>query len=302
MKKYLVIILSISTLSAVAQHELSVYGFGGVSNLRYVPAAFIDKSLGLGGGAGVGYTYFLGKRWGIVTGAEVAIFSATAKAGTINGTQEISDPTAGSIPDYTFEYQYIDYKEKQRAIYLQVPLMLSFTAIKNKDRCGCEHLDKYKKWDKSRGLDIDKAERRNKAFYIAAGVKLGFAHTGSANATAARLSTRGTFAGYAPMEDMDEYGFSHIEPYTVKSDITLGFNLALALEMGIKFALNAKINLYTGLYLDYGLLDVAPNKAVFLQYSKDGRAVISNSLLSSDYVDKVNLLSAGVKVRIGFGW
>lgn len=52
---------------ATSKHEFSIYGKAGVSTLMYK----LDngsRSNGLGGGVGLGYTYFFNKHWGLQTG------------------------------------------------------------------------------------------------------------------------------------------------------------------------------------------------------------------------------------------
>jgi hypothetical protein len=91
----------------------------------------------------------------------------------------------------------------------------------------------------------------------------------------------------------------------VSRDIDLGFSAALALEAGTRFTLTDKIELYTGLYFDYGLNNVQKtNDSYLLEYdysfNVNESKLKSNSVLNTGLTDKVNLLSIGLKVRIGF--
>ncbi|GHT73872.1 hypothetical protein FACS189456_4780 [Bacteroidia bacterium] len=283
MKNTLLPILLLASSIAVAQeatHEISVYGNGGLSTLQYKSTQG-NVQLGMGGGGGVGYTYFFAPQWGFNTGVEVAVFGASASSVAITGSsKEIYD--FNRIEETYFNSTYTDYAETQRAVYLQVPLMAQFQI----------------------GED-------NK-FYAAAGVKVGVALAGSYETTAQSLvlsgyfpTTEQTFAG------VPEVGYVTQDPFTSQSGkLDFGFNLSLAAEAGIRWwnIGLSNVALYAGVYVDYGLLNVAPKKAAALVHrpTDDLTAFAYNSLLTatlpagSSYVDKVNLLSAGVKMRVGF--
>jgi hypothetical protein len=71
----------------------------------------------------------------------------------------------------------------------------------------------------------------------------------------------------------------------------------------------SNITLYAGVYVDYGLLNVAPKKAnsalvhrptdILTDYSYN--SMLTSMQPTGNYVDKVNLLAVGVKLRVGFG-
>ncbi|GHT14429.1 hypothetical protein AGMMS4956_12220 [Bacteroidia bacterium] len=278
----LLLLASIAAAQETAQettHEISAYGFGGLSTLQYKSAQG-SVQLGVGGGGGVGYTYFFAPQWGFNTGVEVALFNASANGAEITGSsKEIYD--YGRIEETYFNSTYNDYKEKQRAVYLQVPLMVQFqTGADNK-------------------------------FYAAAGIKVGVALAGNYATTANQLVLSGYFpATEQTFVDVTEVGYDTQDPFTSQSGkLDFGFNLSLAAEVGARWRLSGYISLYTGLYVDYGLLNVAPKKTSALVHrpSENLTAFAYNSLLTATlpagnaYVDKMNLFSAGLKVKVAFG-
>ncbi|GHT10838.1 hypothetical protein AGMMS4956_02970 [Bacteroidia bacterium] len=272
------IFLLLASIAAAQEttQEISVYGTGGLSTLQYKSAQG-KVSLGIGGGGGVGYTFFFNPQWGFNIGVEVALFNASASGAAITGSsKEIYD--YGRIEDTYFNSTYSDYKEKQRAVYLQVPLMAQFqTGADNK-------------------------------FYAAAGVKVGIALAGSYATTANQLVLSGYFpATEQTFADVPEVGYVSKEHPTTSGELDFGFNLSLAAEVGARWRLSGYISLYTGLYVDYGLLNVAPKKTTALVHrpSENLTAFAYNSLLTAtlpagNYVDKINLFSAGLKVKLSF--
>jgi hypothetical protein len=83
----------------------------------------------------------------------------------------------------------------------------------------------------------------------------------------------------------------------VKSDIDLGFSVAATLEAG---ALIRKF--YVGAYLDYGLNSMQKTKNKHpLEYQESGSSMLAcNSILNTGLVDKINLFSVGLKMKILF--
>ncbi|GHU93729.1 hypothetical protein FACS1894156_0990 [Bacteroidia bacterium] len=291
MKKLSLLLFIFSVFSARAQHEILVYGLGGVSDLRYTPAlSDVKKSVGFGGGLGLGYAYSLSPRWKIITGAEYVLFSSTTRAGNLSGTYTMSDPTAGSIADYLFEYQHLGYEGTQYATYLQIPLMLSISTVhRDAYNCGCNEI-------------VPKGNQTGR-WYMAAGVKAGIAHIARNKMLIRHIQTRGTFDEYETFENMPDHGFQTIEKYTDQSTMNLGLNLALALEMGARFTLNKTTHLYTSLFADYGLFNIAAankNSGQIKQLDNFHNETLNTFLTAINNVDKLNLIGFGVKVKIGF--
>jgi hypothetical protein len=293
MKKYVLLpILASMMAPAMAQvqppakvqrHEVSIYGTFGWASLWHTSSGLsssgesFDK---LGGGAG--YTFFFHPQWGITTGAEVAIFGTTMHGKKITGSvPETYSYGADTEPMY-FNSKLKDYEETQRATYIHIPLLLQFQTAG------------YHK------------------FYMAVGAKAGFALSGKYEATAASLET----SGYLPesaqtFTNMPNHGFTTVRKPSWTGTLDLGLNVALAVEIGARWAMGKHVALYTGLYADYGLLDVLPEKTAGLvnyQPAKPTefiyRSVLSAKKLSDDtvYVDKMNLFSMGIKVRLAVGW
>jgi outer membrane protein OmpA-like peptidoglycan-associated protein len=83
----------------------------------------------------------------------------------------------------------------------------------------------------------------------------------------------------------------------------------LALETGMKWTLQGKKSLYTGIYLDYGLNNISQSDQDLLNHDSNfpQKGYQYSSLLNAksgsgvSLSDKVNPLSVGIKIRLGLG-
>jgi hypothetical protein len=82
-----------------------------------------------------------------------------------------------------------------------------------------------------------------------------------------------------------------------------GFQKSLILEVGARFALTGRINLYAGWYFGCGLNSArTTDSRRRLEYNSfnNDRFKYSDAL-STNLVSKANLMTAGLKLRVGFG-
>jgi hypothetical protein len=256
-------------------HEISVYGLGGLSSLNYKLSGGGTTNGGVGGGGGVGYTFNINDSWGITTGVEIGIFGGKATYGALSGQYEYG--TTGSEAHFKFRYSLSAYEETQSVTLFSVPVMAQF------------------KTPLSSSIH----------FYLAGGFKLGLPVSAKATITPGTATTSGEFS-YEQVEydDLERYGFgTNLQLVKTKSDIDLGFSAALALETGLRFSLSDNIALGVGAYLDYGLNSVqSVNDKHILNYQfENPQTFIHNSVLNTALTDKINLFSAGVKIKIAFG-
>jgi hypothetical protein len=256
-------------------HEFSIYGLGGLSNLNYELLGGGTKSGSIGGGAGLGYTFNINKTLGVVTGVEIGIFGGKVAYGSLSGKYEYG--IADDENHFKLRYSTSDYEEQQKAMLLSVPLMMQF-----KTPLG-----------------------QSAHFYLAGGFKFGFPVNAEATISPRIITTSGEFS-YEQVEyvNLEEYGFvSDLSLAKTKSKIDFGFSAALAIETGVRFSLSDNVALYTGAFFDYGLNDIrsAKDKNI-IDYQISTPSVFGhNSVLNSSMTDKVNIFSAGLKIRISFG-
>ena len=296
MKKYIILpIIASMAAPAMAQketrepfqrHEISIHGtlswsflssyYGGES----FNGQYSDK---LSGGGGVGYTFFFHRHWGIATGAEMAFFY------TAIDDREITESTPGTYsyggvtePMY-FNSTLKDFKETRQVAYISIPLLLQFqTAGRHK-------------------------------FYMAAGAKAGLAVSGKYEAAVDNLTTSGYFPESGQtFTNMPNRGFTTLRNSSWTGAIDFGLNISASVETGVRWSMGKHVAFYTGVYLDYGLLDVSPKKTekdlVSYQPATPTEFVYTHTLAAcrsssgEAYVKEVTLFSVGIKVRLAFAW
>jgi hypothetical protein len=279
------------------RHEVSIYGIAGYSRLEYsfnrsvIPTTDIFLSGNkTSGGLGIGYAFALHpyiNQGNIVTGIEMVSYTAVATANNITGSAPNRYSFNGRYEEMYFNSAITGYSEKQSVTYFQIPLMLEFRMPK---------FDKHK-------------------WYAAAGAKFGFVFanlsgfSGSYTAKADRLITTGYLPGREEtLSDMPDNGFVNVANTSWKGDLDFGFNVSLTAETGLRWALTDQWGIYAGVFADYGLKNISPMKktGAIVNYQESRPHAFSyNSIVNAQhpsggtYVDKINLLSIGLKVKIG---
>jgi opacity protein-like surface antigen len=265
----------------VSKHELSIYGLVGYSPLSYTLSKEGAKSGGIGGGAGLGYTFNINPSLGIVTGVEMATY--TSEASFDNIPDEYNTGTGNDL--FRFSYSLNNYRETQNLTLFSIPVMAQYS------------------------LPLGSGSTK---FYVSGGLKLGFPVKAEADITPGTATVSGYLAyEHVEYEDLPQHGFgSNISLPKTKKDIDLGFSTALVLETGVHFALTGKTGLYTGVYFSYGLNSIQQvNDKHLLEYEIEHlsdfyevneRPFLYHSLLNTGFADKVSLMSVGLKLRISF--
>ena len=264
-----------STLHAQSKHEFSIYGGGGLSTLFYDVTAG-EHELGFGGLFGFGYNYFFTPKWSLGLGIEGALYNTTFNLPYLNASHMAVDMEG---TNFEFRSAVRSYKEEQRAIMVQIPLMLQF-------QTGGVH-----------------------KFYIAGGGKVGLPVSQTYKSNSALLQN----SGYYEYEDynyttQEFLGLGDYLGRKSNDDLDLKLSFMVSGEAGMKWRLTPGISLYTGIYVDYGLNNITEDtKTPFVAYnSAEPRNFSTNSVIHSKYTpnmsftDKVVPLAAGIKLRFAF--
>lgn len=304
MKKiFLAITIGLFAVSSFAQeqqkqqdkHEFSLWVAGGVSSLEYDLNQGSHK-MGLGGFAGIGYSYYMNYNWSLGIGAEYSMLNAKAKFPSIFDTYTAVDKYSNMLYELVTEGQ--NYEETQKGAYINIPIMARY--------------------------QTDISPKGHK-FYVGIGPKIGipmkstYEATGSMSTHAWDINAnldRTTKDAYAGMEDR---GFGNYN-VDASGDLDFGLNFIAAAETGIKWKTSSGLYLYTGLYLDYGLNNILDGDDYdqsrnFYEFDNQAPATYkSNSVLFSKYdkdlrdgndrvafTDKVKTLSFGLKLQLAFG-
>ena len=287
-----------SDLLPFCRHEFSLWLSGGFYGLNYKPE-FGDKNLGVGGAVGLGYTFYFHPKWGIHTGAELAVYNTTYKLRGLQDsytTTDLDELTPGRVGEPIDFYTKVHhYKEKQRLYNVNIPLMLQFQTPLS----GGVH-----------------------QFFASLGAKLGI----SVNSWNSYKST-GTLTTWAYYHYLDQWvGSKHFNDYDFnledlgyyenlgyssgKQEINFKLSGLASGELGVKWFLSPKISLYTGVYVDYGFTNISKESGNnFFTFDPDSGDLSTNGILTSQYshkdgaakefADKIYPLSFGLKLRLG---
>ena len=263
-----------------SRHEVSVWGMGGLSTLKYSLDIGSQKDK-VGGGAGIGYTYLFSEKVGVSSGFEFALYNAQAclnSAVSSYMTKDMEDT------NFLFKSTVSNYEETQKSTYLQIPVMLTLRFP----------VGKYH-------------------FYTSAGLKVGIPLSSTYKATKGEVTNTGYY-GYEDFEyqNVEELGFTTLKPKESNGDYDLNIAYILSLEAGMKWELKDNLSLYTGFYFDYGLNDIGKEERSrqFIEYAPmTPWDFVNNSILTSkfnldnhndSFTNKVAPMAAGVKIKLAF--
>lgn len=247
--------------------------------MLYSPAHGTN-ALGFSGNAGLGYGFFFSPHWGITTGVELACYNSLFNLDNYRAQSVITDVETGEY--FEFRSTINNYKEKQNTLMAQIPLMLQF-------QTGEKH-----------------------QFYAAAGAKVAFPLSAKYRSTTESITNSGYYAYENYEYTTQEFlGFGTFRDR--KNDGKLpDFNTAFlaSFELGAKWKLNERMNLYSGIYADYGLNniykdDIATQPFVVYNNTEPHNFAV-NSILKSNreskpFTEKIIPMAAGITLKLTFG-
>ena len=261
------------------RHEFSLSGGGGLSTLNYDLRDGIQND-GFGGLFSFGYRYFFNRATGLATGLEYAFYNAHCQLDVVNIAYQTTD-YAGDA--FEFRSALKDYREKQRAMFLQIPLMLQF-------QTGSKHM-----------------------FYAAGGVKLGIPLNNlktTYDCEVTELRNSGFYYDDNVLYETQPFmGFGKFSNVHGMGSLLFKPSLFASAEIGVKWRLNDFMALYSGVYFDYGLNSIFETRdAVHLpplvEYNNGNPHDFTlNSVFNSSqiFTDAIKPLSAGVVLRWSLG-
>ncbi|MGS2764623.1 outer membrane beta-barrel protein [Sinomicrobium sp. M5D2P9] len=276
----LLLIMAFTIMPCTAQNhnEVSVYVSGPFQSLRSDAGEGGEYHSRNGGSFGIGYGYALNENWSLLLNAEVQLYRSAWGYTHVEDAYETTDVEGDNLE---FRYAFSGYKEKQKAYFIEIPVMLQYT---------------------TKGIHTQ--------FYAAAGVGVGFVADADYSAVYDHLST----SGYYPQWDAELHapefmGFGDYGAGKVSSrSLELNTSYTLKLETGIKQILNDNHAMYLGIYLNYGLNDLSEGDTAtsVLTYQPETPSDFRiNSLMTSSNTssgDKLRAVGFGLKLRYGFSW
>lgn len=283
--------ISVSAFAQIPKHEFTIDLFGGISQLSYkINPDFgenngdIQYPLQLGGGLGFGYTFFVTPNFGIRTGVEGAVYRGAFSASKNPWAFYFSDGEyLNTLILYNSEMEKkLTMKETQTVFAAQIPLMAQFLfpmgatgtkhfyfavggrvllnlagkynrsmdapTLENPDNTGLAWGSRQISRYEEGFIVLDRTRTVNADNYI------------SNNGYLADLTdTPTTWGDLIGKEDSNGTlpGLSNKGSFKPKM-----FNVMASGEFGIRWTLAPKVALYTGLYFDYGFLNVRPEDKI----------------------------------------
>jgi hypothetical protein len=265
MKKQLfIILLVVVSVTAFTQDNKQYLFFntgGGLHGLRY-NLNNGDQAMGPGFTLNANYEYFFSPNWGVFSG--LGLQSAKALA-TLN-YMSVRDATDIDGDSYKYRTYYSGWNEMQNVLFLDIPLGALY------------------KYPLDRRFDL----------LASSGLTISIPLLATYKVTSGQVTTTGYYKEWdVELTDMPQYNFSTVTD-RYSGDIKMKTSLSFNMEAGGLYHWRNNLDLYLGTYFNYGLNNIVSttNKPV---YQSDGTY---NGILGSELVNKVRLMSLGLKVGI----
>ncbi len=278
-----IIVAASIALTAVAQQSehdnyIGVNFGGGLNSALYKPANG-TQGLGFGFDAGLHYGHFFNKTVGLGVGAQFSWANAYATYNWNEVTTGLTHPSNPNTP-YNLTTGFSNFVERQNIGYLSIPVEVLFRKKLN-----------------------DRA-----AFIGGVGLALDLPLYGKYLAKGGSYSTTGVFPalGNYSIENMPEHGFStYTTTQGAKWNNRAKVGGSVIADLGFRVAMNDNWGMYFGLYAGYGftnLLGGAKTEEMIMINAADPSKIDYRGTFDSNEASKANLIRAGVKIAIDFGW
>lgn len=292
-KYFLTIVAASIALTAVAQQSseapasnaqwgvdnyIGVNFGGGLNSALYKPANG-TQGLGFGFDAGLHYGHFFNRTVGLGVGAQFSWANAYATYNWNEVTTGLTHPSNPNTP-YNLTTGFNNFVERQNIGYLSIPVEVLFR----------------------KGLN-DRA-----AFIGGVGLALDIPLYGNYIAKGGSYSTTGVFPalGNYAIENMPEHGFStYTTTQGAKWNNRAKVGGSVIADLGFRVAMNDHWGMYFGLYAGYGftnLLGGAKTEEMLMINAANPAVIDYRGTFDSNETGKANLLRAGVKIAVDFGW
>lgn len=271
--------LAISVSAQQSEHDnyIGIHFGGGLNTMMYKTANGTQK-VGAGFDAGLFYGHFFTPVVGLGVGVQYSWANAFAN---YNYSETTTGLTHSSNPNqiYNLTTTYANWGEKQNIGVISIPVEVLFR----------------------KGLS-DRA-----AFIGGVGLSLDLPIYGTYSPQAGgTYTTKGVFPelGNYVVENLPEHGF---DTYSTTRGGKIG-NMAkvgasVIADLGFRVAMNDNWGIYFGVYAGYGFTNlISSAKTDPMVFIDDQNQIVYNGTFASSEISKANLLRAGAKIAIDFGW
>jgi OOP family OmpA-OmpF porin len=272
--------LAITVSAQESEHDnyIGVNFGGGLNSMLYKPANG-TQGLGFGFDAGIHYGRFFNKTVGLGVGLQYSWANAYATYNWNEVTTGLTHPSNPNTP-YNLTTGFNNFVERQNVGYLSIPVEVLFRKVLN-----------------------DRA-----AFIAGVGLSLDLPIHGKYIAKSGSYSTTGVFPslGDYVVSDMPEHGFStYTTTQNAKFNNRAKVGGSVIADLGFRVAMNDNWGMYFGLYAGYGftnLLKESKTEEMLMINPTDPSKIDYRGTFDSNETGKANLIRAGVKIAIDFGW
>ena len=272
--------LTISVSAQQSEHDnyIGVNFGGGLNSALYKPANG-TQGLGFGFDAGLHYGRFFNRTVGLGVGLRFSWANAYATYNWNEVTTGLTHPSNPNTP-YNLTTGFSNFVERQNIGYLSIPVEVLFR----------------------------KALNNRAAFIGGVGLALDLPLYGKYLAKGGSYSTTGVFPalGNYSIENMPEHGFStYTTTQGAKWNNRAKVGGSVIADLGFRVAMNDNWGMYFGLYAGYGftnLLGGAKTEEMIMINAADPSKIDYRGTFDSNEASKANLIRAGVKIAIDFGW
>ena len=251
---------------------------GGLNSALYNPANG-TQGLGFGFDAGLHYGHFFNRTVGLGVGLRFSWANAYATYNWNEVTTGLTHPSNPNTP-YNLTTGFNNFVERQNIGYLSIPVEVLFRKTLN-----------------------------NRAAFIGGvGLALDLPLYGKYIAKSGSYSTTGVFPalGSYAFSDMPEHGFStYTTTQGAKFNNRAKVGGSVIADLGFRVAMNDNWGMYFGLYAGYGftnLLAEAKTDEMIMLNAADPSKIDYRGTFDSNETGKANLIRAGVKIAVDFGW
>lgn len=253
--------LCLATYAQEDSHSFFLNTGGGLQKLSY-ELENGNVQNGLGYTVNAGYNYFFNEHWGFQTGVGIQSFSPEA---TLN-YQTVTPSIDADNEDYEYRTTYVNWKEKQKLLFFDIPLGLLYRQVYNEK------------------IQVQ----------ATAGVKISVPLKASYQTSGGEIVTSGYYSQWnVELIDLPQHGFSTITNQFT-GDVSFKPSYSGFAELGALYKLTYKLDLYVGGYVNYGLNNVAKSNDQFV-YQQDGAY---NGVFESTQIDRARIVSLGVKIGV----
>ena len=238
-----------------------------------------SHGMGLGFDAGLHYGHFFNHTVGLGLGIQYTWANAYATYSWQEVTPNLTHPSNPNTP-YTLTTDFQNFKERQNMGILSIPVEILFRKAFN-----------------------DRA-----AFIGGFGVQLDLPLYGNYINKGGQYTTTGVFPelGSYVISNMPEHGFStYSTTREAKINNRAKVGGSVIADLGVRIALNDNWGMYIGAYAGYGftnLLKEAKTEELVMINTADPSNIDYRGTFDSNEASKANLIRAGVKIAIDFGW